>query len=267
LPSVFYAACLARTAAVMVGDPRQLPSIVQSDDPYVRRAMGRNVFEIGTAGEERRPFVAMLRTQYRMHPVIGELVSTLFYGSELTHAARAADVDPIVAMAPYAGSPLVLVDTAGRGSARADAGGSRINDASAELSAALARQAVGAGIRSVAVITPYVAQARRIRELLGREMRGAVECSTVHRFQGHERDLVILDTVDAEPMRPGVLLTDGSAAENLLNVSLSRARGKVIVVADRGYFARTAPRSPVARVVEAVASTGVVISQASASRA
>jgi superfamily I DNA and/or RNA helicase len=194
-----------------------------------------------------------------MHPAIGELVSSLFYGAELIHAAPASEVDAIAVAAPYSGSPLVLVDMAGRGTARADAGGSRVNDASAAVSARLARAAVAAGIRAVAVITPYVAQARKIRELLGREARGAVECSTVHRFQGHERDVVILDTVDAEPMRPGVLLTEGGSAANLVNVSLSRARGKAVVVADRAYFDRTAPTSPIAQAIAFVAERGLVV--------
>ena len=77
-----------------------------------------------------------------------------------------------------------------------------------------------------------------------------MDCSTVHRFQGNERDLVILDTVDAAPMRPGVLLSargDGDAAAKLLNVSLSRARGKLIIVSDVDYFQARAPEGPLAR--------------------
>ena len=63
------------------------------------------------------------------------------------------------------------------------------------------------GADSVAIITRYADQARAIRARL---KEGAadqadgrrIECSTVHRFQGQERDIVILDTVDAEPMTP-----------------------------------------------------------------
>ncbi len=82
--------------------------------------------------------------------------------------------------------------------------------------------------------------------------RASIECSTVHRFQGQERDVVILDTVDAEPMKPGVLLSERGAhstAQNLINVAVSRARGKLIVVADVGYFERRAVGSVVTRMV------------------
>ncbi|HSD86372.1 MAG TPA: C-terminal helicase domain-containing protein, partial [Kofleriaceae bacterium] len=92
---------------------------------------------------------------------------------------------------------------------------------------------------SIAVITPYAAQASEIRRLLAaRRIGDAVECSTIHRFQGRECDVVILDLVDAAPMRPSALLAD---APNLLNVSISRARGKLVIVADVAYFESAAP--------------------------
>jgi superfamily I DNA and/or RNA helicase len=63
----------------------------------------------------------------------------------------------------------------------------------------------------------------------------------VHRFQGGERDMVIFDTVDADPLPPGILLagnSPGASSANLINVSLSRARGKLVVIADVQYFRR-----------------------------
>ena len=101
----------------------------------------------------------------------------------------------------------------------------------------------------MAVITPYVDQVREIRELLRRDaqMRN-VDCSTVHRFQGHERDVVILDTVDAAPLLPSRLVVGGArdqTTHHLLNVSISRARGKLIIVADLAYFRRNAPGSTI----------------------
>lgn len=248
LPSLFYAACLAREATIMVGDPQQLPPIVQSDDAHVKRAMGRSIFEVTVPDPHASEHVVMLDTQYRMHPRIGELVSSLFYGGRLQHGSGTDARDAIAQRAPYPGQPLVIVDTGGEGRCETRAGsGSRHNGQSAELCVQLALEATRAGAESVAVITPYADQARDIRTRLDRAGGdGRIECSTVHRFQGHERDLVIFDTVDAAPMRPGVLLNDtrpGSAARNLINVSLSRARGKLIVISDVGYFERSAPGS------------------------
>jgi superfamily I DNA and/or RNA helicase len=258
LPALFYAACLGRGKTVVVGDPCQLPSIVESNEDYVRKVMGRNIFEVAVAEPLSSPLVAMLDVQYRMHPLIGELVSDLFYAGRLKHGGDPAMRERIAAREPYDGSPLVVLDTVGGTTCEAGSGGqSRINAITATLCVDLARRAVRAGAESVAIITPYVDQARTIRARLkeragDRRDAGRIECSTVHRFQGQERDVVILDTVDAEPMTPGVLLSERGAhstAQNLVNVAISRARGKLIVVADVHYFERRAVGSVVTRMV------------------
>jgi hypothetical protein len=252
LPPLFHAACLCRARAIMVGDPRQLPPIVQSDDARVRRAIGRNIFDVAVPDPTASPRVAMLATQYRMHPAIGALVGRLFYGDRLIHRADPAATAAIAARAPFPGQPVVFVDTAGRTACERSAKGtSRLNRASAELTVELAHEAVRAGSTSVAVITPYAAQAAEIRGLLAaRRLRDAVECNTIHRFQGRECDVVLIDLVDAAPMRPSALLAD---APNLLNVSLSRARGKLVVVADLAYFAAHDPDGLVPALLRAAA--------------
>jgi superfamily I DNA and/or RNA helicase len=190
----------------------------------------------------------MLDTQYRMHPEIGELVSRMFYSGRLRHGEGTAARASIAAREPYAGRALVVVDTAGTTRCTTRPGGfSRSNEQSAALCAELAAQALAAGIDSIAVITPYADQARDIQRRLAKLDDGTrVECSTVHRFQGHERDMVIFDTVDAAPLRPGVLLSgrgEGASAANLINVSLSRARGKLVIVSDVEHFRTLAPGS------------------------
>ena len=259
LPSLFYAACLAREKTLMVGDPRQLPPIVQSSSPYVHQAMGRSIFEVTVPEPETSDVVVMLDTQYRMHPDIGELVSGLFYSGRLHHGADAGPLAAIAARAPYPGRALVVVDTTGQTRCENRSGGfSRINPHSAAICERLVLAALAEDITSIGVITPYADQAREIRTRLAR-LGGAaarVECSTVHRFQGHERDMVIFDAVDAAPLRPGVLLSGQgpmSHAANLINVSLSRARGKLVIVADVDYFRTFAPHSLVNRISAACA--------------
>jgi hypothetical protein len=236
LPTLFYAASRCDHRAIMVGDPRQLPPIVQSNDERVRRAIGRNIFDVAVTDPEKSDVVAMLDVQYRMHPAIGALVGRLFYGGRLVHGA--ASTDAITAAPPFPGAAVTVVDMAST-CERSTKGSSRINATSAEATAELALEAVRGGATSVAVITPYAAQAAEIRRLLAaRRIADAVECSTIHRFQGRECDVVILDLVDAAPMRPSALLGD---APNLLNVSISRARGKLVIVADVAYFEAAAP--------------------------
>ena len=263
LPALFYAACLCREQAIMVGDPRQLPPIVQSRDAQVQRAIGRSIFEVTTPDAGRSDLVALLDVQYRMHPAIGGLVGRLFYDGRLRHGADPARSEAIAARAPYPGLPLVVVDTGARTTCQRSAkGNSRINPDSAELTADLALAAITDGAASVAVITPYAAQAREVRRgLTARRIGDAVECSTIHRFQGRECDVVIIDLVDAAPMRPGVLLAGSlhSDAGNLMNVSLSRARGKLVVVAAVAYFEAHAPSGVVAAILREARQGGAIV--------
>ena len=251
LPSLFHAACLCHQRAIVVGDPRQLPPIVQSDDELVRRAIGRNVFDVAVPDPTSSEVVAMLEVQYRMHPAIGALVGGMFYGDKLVHAANRASTEAIAARGPLPGEALAVIDTRGRTTCeRSPKGSSRINRGSAEITADLAAEAVRAGTTSVGVITPYAAQAAEIRRLLAaRGLQDVVDCNTIHRFQGRECDAIILDLVDAAPMRPSMLVTD---APNLLNVSVSRARGKLVIVADVAYFAAASPGGLVPRLLARV---------------
>lgn len=118
------------------------------------------------------------------------------------------------------------------------------------------------GIESVAIITPYVEQSKQIRRRLSDhpDLRDRVECRTVHRFKGGERDMVIFDTVDAEPFKPRMLLSSTgpeSAAGNLINVSILRARGKLIIMSDAAYFSRHEPTCGVSDLVCRVGDQGL----------
>jgi len=251
LPALFYCAALAKKKVIAVGDPRQLPPIVQSRDPFVLRAMGRNIFDITAPDPLQSKFVALLDTQYRMHPTIGHLISDLFYNGHLRHAAHSDSYDPITALAPYPGHALVLVDTTGCTHCELSGRQSRRNPNSAQLAVQLAARAAESGIDSIGIITPYVEQARLIRQQLrsGGLDHETTECSTVHRFQGRERDLIILDTTDAAPLKPGILLNGPATAANLLNVSLSRARGKLIILADTHYFHHHSPAGQISKLL------------------
>ena len=268
LPAVFYCASLGREKTILIGDPRQLPSIVHSDDAYVRKAMARSVFEVAVPDIDPRlsrvsEHLSLLDVQYRMHPAIGDLVSGLYYDGRLRNASITDERNSIAAKTPFPDAPLVLLDSGDYGRCETPPGSySRYNRTTAELCVMLADSAIRGGLSSVAVITPYVEQSRLVRTLLTDRRFRDVECSTVHRFQGHEKDLIILDTVDGEPHKPGVLLVGdgvGSSAANLLNVSISRARGKLVVVSSLAYFRTHAPGTPIARLLEAVAARGLVI--------
>lgn len=260
LPALFYAASLGREKIIVVGDPRQLPSIIHSTKESVHKVMGRSVFDVGTVDPMSSSIVAMLEIQYRMHPTIGNLVGRMFYDGRLRTSSETGQHDEIAGGEPYRGASVIVLDTASRTTCRrAPDGSSRVNPDTAAVSAQLALEAAHSGARSVAVITPYNAQARSIRGLLSARGATSIECSTIHRFQGHESDVVIFDTVDAAPMAPGMLLSgegQASVARNLLNVSISRARGKLIIIADVRYFETTLPQGIVTQLLRQATTIG-----------
>jgi very-short-patch-repair endonuclease len=97
----------------------------------------------------------------------------------------------------------------------------------------LARQEVDFGI-----VTPFRLQMERLDEAIRRrpwweEVEGRLTVGTAHRFQGDERDVMIFSPVVARGMPPG-LVRWVAATDQLLNVAITRARGALHVVGDRG---------------------------------
>ncbi len=176
--------------------------------------------------------VATLDTQYRMLAPIGELVSQVFYGDlgGLRHA-RKRPVDPRVAS--FAQDTRVhLIDIPGR--ERYDGKSKHrpveVEHVRGELRA-LQHHAELAGPPpdgpwrlGVAVITPYAAQARRLRAGLDLTLYPDldVRVGIVDRFQGDEDQVVILSI--AATTVAGFL-----KVPNRINVAISRAQDLLIV--------------------------------------
>lgn len=90
------------------------------------------------------------------------------------------------------------------------------------------------------VITPFRKVAKGLRQKLERDKLDPdwikESVGTVHTFQGKEAELVLL-VLGGDPARPGGM--DWAAlAPNLLNVALTRARDRIIVIGDRDQWKR-----------------------------
>lgn len=254
LPAVFLAAGLTAERFVVTGDFRQLPPIAVAEGSVVERWLKRDLFEqagivescdSGLADER----LVKLTKQHRMHPTIAEIVNAKMYGSELeTGQKTVAETAEIAANEPFSGFPVVLCDTSevNPWSTRPPGSWSRFNVYQAVLCCRMAEYAVKAGIGSVGIITPYTAQAKLIAKLLkDMGLTEKVRAATVYRFQGGEKDLIIFDAVDGPPFqRPGRPLCGSfperrqaaSEASKLINVAVTRAKGKLILVANHLFF-------------------------------
>lgn len=238
----FVAACCARKRAIAVGDFMQLPAIVLAEQPAARRWLGRHVFTSASCdrADREHPLRAMLDEQWRMHPQIARVVSNVFYAGKLKNAP--AVLERARARLPP-GPALLILDTS-RLAAVSEivASGSKLNRVHAGLIARLVALSRGEG---VAVIAPYRAQVREIRKAIrgiaGKRLEsGEVEVFTVHRFQGRDKELVVFDLVEA-PGTKGRFIHElhNPDAPNLINVAMSRAKERLVVVAHLKHLTET----------------------------
>jgi superfamily I DNA and/or RNA helicase len=77
---------------------------------------------------------------------------------------------------------------------------------------------------------------RSITELRLHERQSSkIKVGTVHAFQGDESDVILFDMVDTKSSGPGMLYKGGTGLR-LLNVAISRAKGKIVMIGERDLF-------------------------------
>ena len=244
LPMLYYVAGLSSGRILIVGDFKQIPAIVIADTEYTKQWMRRDIFQVvGVPDlEAGTNLCEMLRIQYRMNPDISKIVSTRIYGGRLQDH-ESVKRSPNVDKPPGAGFSLILLDTSNLNpwSMTHDENRSRINLIHAELAVYMAKEAIKNGFTKIGIITPYRAQARILgKRIEDSNLRKFVEVATVHRFQGREKEVIIFDVSDSKPYHPSQLVSvkkgEENQSERLLNVAVSRAQDKLIVIGNLSYL-------------------------------
>ena len=218
-----YLALLRADRVVLAGDYRQLPPTVISPDA---QELAFSLFE-RMAALHPQAMVA-LAEQYRMNEKIMRYPSDALYQGKLR-------AHPSVAHHAIDGLPLLFIDTAGRGfeEETPEDSESKLNTGEAELAAAQVRALLEKlPARDIAVISPYDAQVQKLRQLLGDQPE--LEIDTVDGFQGREKEAVVVSLV-----RGGGEGELGFVADiRRINVALTRARKKLVVIGDSATVAR-----------------------------
>ncbi|WP_327025751.1 DEAD/DEAH box helicase [Micromonospora sp. NBC_01739] len=237
---------------IVAGDFRQLPPVVVAETAQARQWLRNSPFEKSAVDAAVGRGVApgrltALTKQHRMRQDINAVVSAAFYPENPLISAETISARPRSSSAAWADGELLLLDTSriGARTARKQGMSSRYNLMHAQLVAGLLAQA-GSELTSLGIISPFAAQARLLESLLPDSEQEAWAASTVHRFQGGERDIVVYDTVDSGiGVRPlHRWFTEGESGGDgarLLNVAASRARDHLMVIAalDRMHRQRT----------------------------
>jgi DNA replication ATP-dependent helicase Dna2 len=214
---------------VLGGDHLQLPPVVRriEGDESALADLERSLFE-RLVSSCPSSHVSRLRMQYRMNGEIQEIPSRLFYDGALFPSPEAAhrrmsietgiSDDPAMTriLDPDHSVVFVDIDGADRGKARPE---------EARFAAEIVRTLLASGVPEgeIGLITPYRVQQSLIREFLAQD-GPSVAVDTVDRFQGGEREVIILSLARSD----GV--TSFLADRKRLNVSLSRARSKLILL-------------------------------------
>lgn len=249
-PTILYTASGLARRTIIAGDFRQLGPIAHARTNAARRWLRTDPFHmLGIPQEIARgghpPHLVMLREQYRMAEDIAAVVQPAYFHQLVTHeSVRHRSHGPL-------GPDGVFVLDSSRSGAQAliTATGSRSNEIHARIvgdvfASALARGRLDDGtLRDALVIAPFVAQTELLAESLrDRFGRSAPHVRTIHRAQGCEADIVLLDLTDASntPISrffSGRDFTSESA--RLLTVAVTRARRHLIVIGDMPHMLRS----------------------------
>ncbi|MDZ5609052.1 AAA domain-containing protein [Bacillus pseudomycoides] len=254
VPQIALAASLGKRI-VVCGDFLQLPPIAMANHELVRKWLGEDMFyHAGIVQSvnsyETHPNLFMLQEQRRMHADISKFTNSFIYKNRVfDHPSVSARKD-LAKLQPFANEATALFDTSlmGAYSLKDAASGSRFNMMSGLIAMQMILIGLLDGVQSIGVVTPYRAQSRFlstcIREILQKTKyrNTPILAATVHKFQGSERDMMIFDTVDSYPQeRPGVLFFDHKN-HRLVNVAVTRARGKFIQLSDCQYMRKNLSR-------------------------
>lgn len=287
----------AASSIVLVGDQRQLePQHPESVVDEVADQLGvgegevvRSDFERVFEGKYGQAVGHTLRRQYRMLRPIGEIVSQSFYEGALEHGRTVPVVD-IGCMPAELSAPVVWVDTAPLGErarqAEPNHRGSLVNKVEADAIVALLKrwseddrfiewlQSYTSHAHAIGIICAYSAQRDLVRRKISlapihATLREALKIDTIDSYQGKENPIVIVSLVrnnwdgskegGVETVRPGFL-----AKPNRINVAISRAMDRLVIV---GARARWSKDGPMDRIAQAFAGTiqsgeGIVVDAA-----
>jgi len=216
---------------ILAGDHCQLPPTVLSQEAaqlgFGVSLMERLVILHGPLVTRR------LKVQYRMHEAIMNFSSQQFYEGDLeahdsVRGHLLCDLPGVTANV-LTQTAVQFIDTAGAGYDEQPEpnGKSRLNPQEAELVAHKVKALLKAGVaaEAIAVIAPYSAQVRLLREKL--PMAG-LEIDSVDGFQGREKEAVVLSMVRSNAEGEVGFLAD----VRRMNVALTRARRKLLVIGD-----------------------------------
>jgi superfamily I DNA and/or RNA helicase/very-short-patch-repair endonuclease len=233
--------------AVIIGDPNQLTHISTlktgrsvelmqnnklTDVKYsIFEATKNSLYRLAAsrAGDNK---IIMLKEHFRSHKDIIAYSNKTWYGESLEIGTDYNLLKPI----PNENTPAVeWIDVIGNIQQLVGSGAFIVNEVNAVVEKVFALTNTQNANYSIGIVTPFRFQANKIREALINSLTGNIwsKCDllidTAVKFQGDERDIMIFSPVITSNMPKGIRYYHESEY-NLLNVAITRARSKLIIV-------------------------------------
>ena len=218
-------AMLSGKKVIMVGDHKQLPPIIRSEE--LPDDMKCSAFERLYSAEN----CTTLDKSFRMCRPICDFVSEIFYDGELQSAKAKSDNEFI-----ESGNPLLSFD-APIVALNVVHSGKQDSIEEAKEVAEIVKQYINKGITAdrIGILVPFRAQAACIRRTLRKsndlelDSLNDLVVDTIDKMQGQEREIIIVSLTagDAEYVAD---MSDFLYKPNKLNVAFSRAKSKLIIV-------------------------------------
>ncbi|MBR6150214.1 MAG: DUF2726 domain-containing protein [Lachnospiraceae bacterium] len=214
---------------MLVGDPQQLNPVILLDEFTNRRLMKEysvpeeynyrtnSIYKVYLASDSVSDEI-LLHNHYRCDPRIIGFNNKKYYNSLLSIQAKAGTNDPLVYV------EIENVDQS-------------VRNTSASEAKSIVEYVKANKDKNIGIITPFVNQKEMIDKALKEQGLTNVACGTVHSFQGDEKDVVLFSTAIGANTQVGTYEWLKSNRE-LINVATSRAKNKLIVLADSNNVER-----------------------------
>lgn len=232
---------------ILVGDHKQLPPVLDEDIIKSNKETIRpddfkeGLFEklYNNFPEENKQ---RLITQYRMHPVIGTLISKVFYENEIQNGVKTEDRN--TGISGYEETAIEWISTSNLSAKKRFESkvGSQPNytfknNAELNIIKNKLKELDENATRTikVGVITAYRAQKFALKEMINQNnfVNLQIDVDTVDAFQGGQKEIIIYSTVRSSDSAMSIGFLKSEAR---LNVSLSRAQSLLIIVGDLDFL-------------------------------
>lgn len=214
---------------VLIGDNKQLQPIKNNNASYL---LNKSIFNLLI--EKYPNNYTFLNTQYRMNKKISDIASNLYYDNKLLTGDAVKNQKISLKNNKYFllnEDVITFIDTSDVNFNEVDLAGGCCNKYESCLVLHLVDALLSNDIscEEIGIITPYRKQKNHIIKLLNNKGIN-IECDTIYRFQGREKDVIIISFCKSLNKSLNDFQKKFLADENQLNVSLTRSRKKLIII-------------------------------------